>query len=113
MPIDGVVHYVDLATDKPLVKGFVAGIQHRIPGFEPAQMRRLFGPELFSLLDGIAIELVIFLNIGVRQHLGARVVEGFGHVLCPRHPYPAPQPRGNGFKRRRLVLSTDTQPTKG
>jgi len=84
--VDAVVGEVELASLEPLcaVAGAVeAGGKDAGPGGEPLELACGLGPELFGLLDAVAIHLLVLLERG-DMSLGAELLRRFKDPVFPQ-----------------------------
>ena len=72
--VDAVVAEVDLAADEPLGPGQIP-LENFVPGLEPVELLRGFGPECFGIVDGLLVEGFVFgeaLDVGLGAELRRR-----------------------------------------
>ena len=74
MAVKGVEHHIGLATDKPLVEGFVAVIEDFVPFLIPLQLLGAIRPKGLGVFHCALIFRFVILHISLLYHFRRRVI---------------------------------------
>jgi hypothetical protein len=69
MPVYGIVDDVGLASDDPLDKWGLTFVPHLVPFLIPLELFGTLGPKSFRVSDRALVERLVFLYVGLFNHL--------------------------------------------